>query len=85
MALPRITFSTVLKLIVASLLVGFALAIFDVTPGDIIDWARGTLSDVLTNTSAYFQSALSYVLLGAVIVVPIWLISYLWRAARGKN
>jgi len=32
-----------------------------------------------------FGSAISYILLGAVIVLPIWLIFYLLRAARGRR
>jgi hypothetical protein len=32
-----------------------------------------------------FGSAVSYILLGAVIVLPIWLVFYLLRAVRGRK
>jgi hypothetical protein len=32
-----------------------------------------------------FGSALTYILLGAVVVIPIWLVFYLLRALRGKR
>ena len=82
--MPKITVATVIKLLVASLLVGMALAYLELSPKDLIGWAQETFADILGNASDYVQWAVSYVLLGAVIVVPIWLLSYLWRAAKGK-
>lgn len=85
MPLPRITFGTVVKLVIASLVVGVVLAVLDISPGEIAEWARTALGDVFSNASGYVQSGLSYVLLGAVVVVPIWLIHYVWRALRRKG
>ena len=82
--MPKITVATVIKLLVASFIVGMALAYLELSPKDVIAWAQDALTDVLGNATDYIQWAISYVLLGAVIVVPIWLLSYLWRAAKGK-
>ena len=83
--LPRITFGTVIKLLLASLVVGMALAWLELSPRELLSWAQQQLAEIVGNASDYVQWAVSYVLLGAVIVVPIWLLSYFWRAARSKG
>ena len=42
--------------------------------GKIFNWAVGL-----------FGSALNSILLGAVVVIPVWLVFYLLRALRGKR
>lgn len=84
MALPRITPSTVVKLIIASLCVGLVLAYFDTDPLDLLYLARDQITSILGDASGWVQWAIKYIFIGAVVVIPIWLISYLWRAARGK-
>ena len=42
--------------------------------GKIFNWAVGL-----------FGSALTSILLGAVVVIPVWLVFYLLRALRGKR
>ncbi|MCB1834812.1 MAG: hypothetical protein KDH19_15475 [Geminicoccaceae bacterium] len=83
--MPRITFGTVIKLLLASLVVGMALAWLELSPRELLSWAQQQLAEIVGNASDYVQWAVSYVLLGAVIVVPIWLLSYFWRAARSKG
>ena len=85
MQLPRITASTVIKLVVASLCVGLILAYFNTDPLELLDWAQRRFTDVLGDAADWIQWSIKYIFIGAVIVVPIWLISYLWRAARGKS
>ena len=85
MALPRITTTTVVKLIVASLAVGLALAWLGKDPIDLLYWVRDGITDVLGDASGWVQWALKYIFIGAVVVVPIWLVHYLWRAMRGKS
>ncbi len=83
--MPRITIHTVLKLLIASLCVGMLLAFFNLSPQDIISSAKNFFGDMFANMGDWVQWAVSYVLLGAVVVVPIWLVSYLWRASKGKG
>ncbi len=85
MQLPRITAGTVVKLVIASLCVGLILAWLDTDPLQLLGWARGKLESLLGDAADWVQWSLKYVFIGAVIVVPIWLINYLWRAARGKS
>jgi hypothetical protein len=84
MPLPRITAKTVVKLIIASLCVGLLLAYFNADPLDVLHWAREKLAELLGDATGWLQWAVKYALIGAVIVVPIWLVHYLWRAARGR-
>ncbi len=84
MNLPRITTGTVVKLVIASLCVGLILAYFNTDPLELLYWARDKVATMLGDATGWVQWALTYIFIGAVIVVPIWLINYLWRAARGK-
>jgi flagellar biosynthesis protein FlhB len=76
---PRITFTTVLRILLASLLVGMAMAFLDIQPGDILHWLTGSLDEALANAQAWAGWTVKYVLLGAVVVVPIWV---LWHALQ---
>ena len=73
---------TVLKLLVLSLVVGLVLHWLDLTPLDLLrdlgeharrffDWLRG-----------FAGWAVDYVLVGAMVVVPIWLIMLLVNRFR---
>lgn len=83
--MPKITGSTIIKLLIACLLVGFALAFFQVDPRDLLSWVVETVKDLAQWSVSVFGDAISYILLGAVIVIPIWLFFYLLRAARGRR
>ncbi|BCX17886.1 MAG: hypothetical protein KatS3mg117_1568 [Geminicoccaceae bacterium] len=83
--MPRITLATVVKLVVASILVGAVMAYLDVQPLEVWRWLADRVGDVLADIHTYASRALTYFLLGAVVVVPIWLLFYLWRALRGKG
>lgn len=85
MSLPKIGFSTVIKLLIASFLVGMALAYFNIKPEDVLAQASAFAGNIAGDLGAYANSALKYVLIGAVIVLPIWFLSYVWRAIRGKD
>lgn len=80
--MPRITFGTVLRILLASLVVGMAMAWFEVSPRDLLRYVTGLANHVIDNAQAWVGWAVSYVLLGAVIVVPIWLLSYLFKYLR---
>jgi hypothetical protein len=82
--LPPITFRSVLHVLLASLVVGMVMAWFDVQPRDILAWVTGNVDQVLANAQAWIAWGIKYVLLGAVIVVPIWLVSYLVQFLRRR-
>lgn len=77
--------STLVKLAVISFVVGWLLVQFDITPEAIFDnfgesvrkiydWARGAI-----------EWSAGYIVIGAVIVIPIWLIAVLLNALKGRH
>ena len=83
--MPKITGSTIFKLLLLSLLVGFALAATGTHPKDLLVDIWNLAKDVVEWGIAQFGSVVTYVMLGATVVIPIWLVLYLIRAARGKK
>ena len=83
--MPKVTLGTVLKLLFASLVVGAAMAWLEVTPDDFWNWTVRAAGSFAENLAGRVNTAIKYVLLGAVIVVPIWLLSYAFKALRGRG
>src|SRR5262245_55133570 len=76
--------SVIFKLILLSILVGFILKVLGLDPFNIIRSIRELL-DYIWNMG--FDAILTlgrYFLLGAVLVIPIWLIIRLVRTPRGR-
>ena len=78
-------FSTVVKLAVISLLVGMALAFFDITPQRLLENLGSTVIEIYRLVLRFVRWAFEYILIGAVVVVPVWLALYLVRVARKKD
>jgi Na+/H+-dicarboxylate symporter len=81
---PSITFGTLLRILLASFVVGLGMYWLDVQPRDILGWLTGGVEEVLANAQAWISWTVKYVLLGAVIVVPVWLLSYLFQFLRRR-
>ena len=79
-AVKNIEFGTIIKLAVWSLIVGFILYQLKLSPGDIYGWIANTLAGMWDWLAG---SGLEYMLLGAAIVVPIYLISRFKNRNRG--
>lgn len=82
--MQKSTFSTVVKLAVISLLVGMVLAFFDITPQRLLENLGSTVIEIYRLVLRFLRWALEYILIGAVVVLPIWLALYLVRVARKK-
>lgn len=80
MTFPRITVGTVVKLLLASLVVGALMAWLRITPDQVVAWIVDTMGGLFDDVIANLNLAFKYVLLGAVIVVPIWLLWVLWQS-----
>lgn len=65
---------TALKLLVASLAVGFVLSLFGLDALGALRVVSEAFHWAVDNASELVRSGASYILLGAVIVVPIFLI-----------
>lgn len=71
-----------IKLVVVSFLVGLVMSAFGWTPLDVIDGIRAAVERVWRMGFATLDRFFGYMLLGAAIVVPIFLIM---RIARYRN
>lgn len=81
--MPRGLAGTLLKLLIASLVVGFVLSALGITPAGIVARLGGTLQGAFDTVESLFAGTLEYIVLGAVVVVPVWLVVVLLRS-RGK-
>jgi hypothetical protein len=77
--------STIFRLIVLSIVVGVVLALFGMSPFELLDYVRVTILRIYHMGFDAFGWLFQYFLLGAVIVFPVWLISRLWRMMSADN
>ncbi len=70
--------STIFRLIVLSIVVGVVLALFGMSPFQLLDTVRVTFLRVYHMGFDAFGWLFQYFLLGAVVVIPVWFISRLW-------
>lgn len=76
------------KLVVVSLFVGLALDYFDVSPVDLIHDIPQAVSRIFDAAYRVIEWGGKYVLLGAIVVVPVWVlmnITSLKDKFKGKN
>jgi Family of unknown function (DUF6460) len=72
------------KLIMLSILIGVVLSALGLDPWNIVDSLRRIVRTFLDMGFDAFVWLWRYFLLGAVLVIPIWLIMRLIRAPAGK-
>ncbi|WP_313618354.1 DUF6460 domain-containing protein [Agrobacterium sp.] len=73
---------TVLKLMVVSLIVGFLMAIFGVDPWDLVYSIRNFILDIWHSGFAALGKIGDYLILGATIVIPIFIILRIFSYRR---
>jgi Family of unknown function (DUF6460) len=66
--------AVLLKLALLSLLVGVLLAAFGLTPWGFFAFLRSTFRDLIGTGMEAVHRVAGYVIAGAIIVVPIWLL-----------
>ena len=72
------------KLILLSVLIGVVLSALGLDPWNIVSSLQRLIRDIWNMGFDAIRWLWQYFLLGAVIVIPIWLILRLVRAPRGK-
>lgn len=72
--------NVILKLAFISLLVGLSMSFFGVNAQSLIQSAIAVLRDALRDGSGLFRNIGGYILTGAALVVPIWLLIRLGKA-----
>jgi hypothetical protein len=75
---------TIVKLLIASLVVGVILNLMDLDAVGFLRWLVHSFRDILGVFGDFVQWAMGPILVGAVLVVPIWLIFFLIGKARGR-
>ena len=76
--------SVAFRLILLSILVGVVLAAIGLDPWNILYSVRRLFQTIWDFGFGAINWAWRYFLLGAVIVIPIWLLSRLFGAPRGR-
>jgi hypothetical protein len=77
-------FSVAFRLILLSILVGVVLAAIGFDPWNIVNSIRLLFQRIWELGFDAINGLWRYFLLGAVIVIPIWLISRMFGAPRGR-
>jgi hypothetical protein len=72
-------FSTLVKVAVASLIVGTVLAHFGITADQVLKDMGVTPERLSELARQAFAWALPNVLLGSIVIVPVWLVAFLFR------
>ena len=77
--------ATIVKLIILSLIVGFILHTLNVRPEDLLNFLGDTVVGIFRWVVEHTRDAVPYILTGAAVVVPIWLVFFLLRVVRGRK
>jgi hypothetical protein len=72
------------KLVLLSILIGVVLSALGLDPWNIVDSVRRLLRNIWDMGFDAVRWLWQYFLLGAVLVIPIWLILRLVRAPKGR-
>jgi len=76
--------AALVRLILVSILVGVVLSAFGLDPWNIIPSIKRFVLDIWEMGFDAVRWVWRYFLLGAIVVIPIWLIMRLARAPRGR-
>ena len=82
--MPSNVLSTLFKILLASLILGFLLKFFEIDPKDLLLNFGQTLRSMFAWAGDFVAGSVEYVLIGAIIVVPVWLIVVFAGKLRGK-
>lgn len=82
--MPAKLLDVVIKLLVVSLAVGFVLALFEINPWAYLGPLGGLSQDAIALGARLFRWAWTYVILGAAVVVPAWLVYVLLTYLRRR-
>ena len=78
-------FSTLIKILAASLVVGIILSYLEITPDQVLAEFGLTPDNIMAILLAGFNWAVPHLILGSIVTIPVWLIIYLFRPPRGSD
>lgn len=82
---PGKLLKTVVKLAIASLAVGLVLSLLGITPGDLLDHVTALAQASWALLGDTLEWAGAYMLLGALVVLPLWLARRIWKRLQGGD
>ena len=74
----------ILRVFLLCLVVGMALTFAGITPEDLLLSLGSTVQRIFNALVSMVRWTVPYVLVGAVVVVPVWVVMMIWRFARHK-
>jgi hypothetical protein len=74
--------AVLIKLALLSILIGFVLSVFGFNPYNIVQSVRDLVLGIYDLCFEAFNRLWRYLLLGAVIVIPIWLVMRLVQSRK---
>ena len=76
---------TLVKVMVASLIVGTIMAHFGITPEQVVQKSGLSQERVMELARQGIIWALPNLLLGSLVIVPVWFLIYLFRPPRARS
>ena len=77
--------AVILKLVIICVITGIVLHTFGINPADLLNRIPEVLRALSEFGWDWVRRALEYFALGAIIVVPIWIVVRLLKLASGDN
>jgi len=75
----------ILRLVVLSIIVGIVMSALDIRPETLLYHVQMLIHRISMLGFGIFEGAFAYFVLGAVVVVPIWLIARLLGLIGGRS
>ena len=75
----------VIRLAILSIVVGIVLSALNIQPSELVQYIRLLIQRIYNLGFGAFESLLGYLLIGAVVVIPIWLLTRIFAGLGKKN
>ena len=82
--MPSSIRDTLIKIVLFSFVIGLLLSFFDIDPAQLLKNFGATAEKIFEIVADIIEWGVKYVLLAAVVVVPIWLVIFAIGKLRGK-
>jgi len=82
--MPSSIRDTIIKLVLFSFVIGLLLSFFDIDPAELLKNFGATAEKIFEIVADVIEWGVKYVLLGAVVVIPIWLVIFAIGKLRGR-
>jgi hypothetical protein len=73
------------RLLVLSFIVGLVLAALNIHPFDVYEWVERLIRRIYNMGFAFFADAFDYLIAGALIVVPLFILMRLFKLGGGMR